>query len=146
MSVVSPPPSFSGHPYQTPIVWSQGLSTPTSAGTTRHYLGVAEEAGLTVRRFRGVATTAITLNTSNYYTFKPFVSTFKDGTATIRYLGTRRATNALSLLAGHPVRLHDEEQLNERIPQGATIGVEIVTTGTPSAVQLSLMVALTNER
>lgn len=127
---------------QTRIEWGATPALAVSAGSMVIYLGVAEEAGLTVRQFTVTSGTALAVSAANYHTFKPFITKMVNGAGTVRYLGTARATNALGITANKPLRIHEEEFLNETIPQGAMLGVEIVTAGTPAPIRALLQARL----
>ena len=123
-------------PFETQGYFSVLHTTPASAQTVRVYLGVVNERGLVLRRFTAVPHTSLVANAAAFNTFRPFLSTVKDGTATVRYLGAGRATAGYSLLINIPFRLHAEENFNEDLPVGALVGLDIVTTGTPDATRL----------
>lgn len=129
-----------------PLDWDEQVRPAKTQGywsldgalsTRRFYLGMAEERGLTLRRIvlvNASATLALDSTGAAIYSFRPFVSTVKDGTETLRYLGPGRATSAYSLVQGVVFRLHDDEVLNEKMPVGMTCGVDVTKTGAPAAV------------
>lgn len=124
--------------------WGQVLTTAGAAGTETVHLGIASERGLTVRQFTLTPVAALAVSGSAYYTFKPFLITFPGGVANKRYLGTPRGTNVLGLTANVPLRIHDEEFLNEKLPIGTQVGVDIVTTGSPAAKRLYMQAGYLN--
>ena len=147
MSAVNTP-EWSAFPYQSTILWSQQVASPLAVGTTVIHLGMADEAGLIVRQFKVIANPGLPKSATLYIVFKPFVVTVKSGVATTRYYDTTRGTNVHQLTTGVPYRLHTKEILNDRLPQGASIGVEIQAVGPPAepSVRLSLMAGLIHER
>jgi hypothetical protein len=135
----------------TQLVWAAAVNTPvgtypTTPSTDRYYLGRADEAGLVLRVVRGVVSTTVPLSALNYYTFRPFVTTSEDTTATVRYLGTGRATNTYKMNADISLRIHDEEYLNQALVKGTLVGVEITTTsaalGSPPSVKVTFQASL----
>ena len=121
-------------PERTQGFWAQAATLAAVAGTVRFYMGIADERGLTLRRLHVINRDAtLAVSTTAYHTFRPFISTVKDGVATVRYLGASRGTNTYALGKDLPLRVHDEEQFNERLPVGAVIGIDVVTTSTPTA-------------
>ena len=133
-------------PFESQGYWGTVHTTATSAGTARVYLGVVDERGLTLRRFYAVPATALAVSAAAYNTFRPFLSTVKDGVATVRYLGAGRGTNAYGLVADAPLRIHDEETFNEPLPVGALVGVDIITVGAPAAVRVHLQAGVIRAR
>jgi hypothetical protein len=127
-------------PAKTQGYWGTLHTTATSPSTppARVYLGVVDERGLTLRRFTAVPHTSLAASLTAYNTFRPFVSTVKNGVATVRYLGSGRGPNTYGLNADVPLRLHDEEYFNEKLPVGAVVGIDIVTTGSPASVRIHL--------
>lgn len=130
--------------FQTQGYWTNPHTTAGVAGTERVHLGIANERGLTIRQFTVVPVAALARSGSAYYTFKPFIVTVKDGTPSLRYFGTSRGTNTYTLLADVPLRIHDEEFLNEKLPVGALVGVDIVTTSTPTSARLYFQAGFIN--
>lgn len=128
---MSEPRPFDSRPYRDQTYW--GTNATLGDAQTRFYLGLAEEAGLTLRRIVFVPVAALAVDGTNYLTFKPFVSTVKDGTATVRYLDTTIATSTYALTADSPRRVHAKEVLNERLPKGALVGVDVAETGAVSS-------------
>jgi hypothetical protein len=140
---VPTPQTYAGLVASQKVEWGSSLDLSVSNGSiVRLNLGVAQEAGLTVRRFNIVASSSIGLSAAAYHTFKPFLTTIRDGAALTRYLGTSRATNAYQIAVDLPFRLHDEQTLNERLSKGTIVGVEITTTGTPAAARALIQAEL----
>lgn len=118
--------------------WSTNMETVPLAGTYRYYLGVCDDPGLVVRRFNAVSDATVAASGTNYFTFKPFLN---DG-GTVKYLGTAQSTATLAITTDRTFRLHSEENLEEPVPQGASLGVEVVVTGTPSGGRLLLQASV----
>ena len=128
--------------YETQVSWRAALTTPLT-GTARIYLGHADEAGLRLRKVVVIPSTAVAYSGTNYITFRPFITTVKDGTPTVRYLGVGRSTAATTLLVDVPYRVHDEENFNERLVKGAMVGVDLIVSGTmPASVRATLQAGL----
>lgn len=130
-------------PESTPVYFSTGpIALATSAGTIHYRLGVADWPGLVAVRFHALPVGALAQSGSAYHTFRPFMSKVVNGAESIRYLGTGKGTNAYGLVLGVPFRLTEEPRLNERIPEGAVLGVSVVTTSTPTAVSVAFQASL----
>ena len=133
-------PDWDKRPNETQQVWS--LSITWGGTATRFYLGIAPEAGLTLRQLHALAPTALAKDGTNFLTFKPFVMTHKDSVASVRYLDTSRTTSAVGVVADIPFRLHDKELLNERLPKGAVVGVDITEGGAVADQTVTLQASL----
>lgn len=71
------------------------------------------------------------------YTFKPWLSRPATlGGMEKVYLGTPRSTLRLSLVAGQPIQMHEEQTLGVQVPKFSTVGVDVVVTGTPADANL----------
>lgn len=117
-------------PYQQQVTWSVAVALPTAgAGAQKFHMGFASEGGLLLKSVWIVTNTDVTASGSNYQTCKPYILTRnRDGTTTVRFLGTV-ATQTQTIKAGVPTRLTDKENVNERLPRGAVVGVEITGFG-----------------
>ena len=123
-------------PENSPVYLSLPVTLAAVAGTVHYRLGVADWHGLVAFRFHALPQAALALSPTAFHTFRPFISTVKNGAASVRYLGAGRSTAFTSLLIDAPLRLHAEENFNEDLPVGALVGLDIVTTGTPDATRL----------
>lgn len=130
-------------PESSPVYFATGpIALATSAGTIHYRLGVADWPGLVVVRFHALPVGALAQSATTYHTFRPFISRVVSGVESIRYLGSGKGTNAYGLALGVPFRLTEEPRLNERVPEGAVLGVSVVTTSTPDPVSVALQASL----
>lgn len=112
-------------------------SIAASADTYICPIGVVGVSGHRLDRLWVVTGTALVADGTNYYTFKPWVSRpAVNGGMEKVYLGTPRSTLRLSLAAGQPLQMHDEQYLGMQIPRFSTVGVDVVVTGTPASASL----------
>lgn len=129
-------------PENSPVYLSLPVTLAASAGTVHYRLGVADWPKMVAVRFHALPQAALALSPTAFHTFRPFISQVVNGVESIRYLGTARATSGLGLAVGVPFRLTEEQRLNERVADGAVIGVSVVTTGTPTATAVTLQASL----
>lgn len=111
-------------------------SIAAAAGTYLVNLGSLAQGGVVVRRFVVIPAAALTPDGTNYYTFQPFFYRIDKEAGTQVPLGTARSTATLSLAAGVPFRLHDEQNLRSRPGGSIMLGVSVAVTGTPAAATL----------
>jgi len=85
----------------------------------------------------------ITYSASSYFVFQPVVSKKKkDGTFTQLAIGRYVDTTTKTMLAHTPFAVHEEEQINYRIPKGSLVGVQVTIVGTPTSNNIGLMAAV----
>lgn len=112
---------------------TRGAETITAAATYSLPIGVVDVEGLILERFFVVTDALLIPDGTNYYTFKPWIYRRNAlGTLDRIYLGTARTTQRGRILGGDAHRLHDEADLKAAAPPGATVGVDLVVTGTPA--------------
>ena len=125
------PRPFSPRADQTQMLWSDSIAIPAGAGigaTTRIYLGMAHETGLTLRSVYVTTSAGVPRSTTDYFLFRPFVTTVTDGAASVRYISDGRGSNSYSVTADVAFRCHDEEMFNIPLVKGQMVGVDILTT------------------
>lgn len=110
-------PSYTDRPYSVLV-----QDAPTATGTYTYLLGVVDEPGKILRRFWVVPVVSSGVNTTDYYTFKPFLVE-PDGTKV--ELGSR-ATNSYALTQLVPMTIHDADTLGRSLQKGTVLGVDVV--------------------
>lgn len=114
------------------------ITSVNALGTYHYYFGVIHRDGLVARAFHVIPAQALASDPTltNYMTFQPFWSVLVSGVSTQKFLGTKRSTGTLALVADVPLRMHEETDIGIPIPEGALLGVEVVVVGTPGTKRL----------